>query len=209
MKILRNAICLLLLLILFPLTAYSEEVFDSLPQDIQTFFRSAGIEYTIGSDAEFDDYCFVLATASDGMNDLYGFKRDEDFWSCWLKTSSAVFQSSGDKHVKIVNDTGRNNMLGEIYTAPTLSIVLVYDDYYESYISFSLQDEIWKLMNYWSIGTESFSIYVADDEIVFYSDFYDLQPEGILNLSVQRDLRYVDLSTIPIKYGNNDWVYPM
>ena len=188
-----------LALFIFSVRVSSSESLIYLPQDIYTFFEEGTDDLEVISTAEFDEYFFASVKAKNETNYIYGFKKDNNKWANWLITNVSFPQGSHSTKVLLNNITGFNAMnTGDTYTTPTLGIILANELYYEKYLSFSLENDIWELVHYWSQGNnEYFSIHLSDNDIVYYASIEDRKPIGILQVTIQRDIRYFCLETFP------------
>ncbi len=196
MKMLKTML-VFALLILLALPALAE---DALPQNVADFFATEKRSgYTIMSHCEIEDYYFVAAQNESGTNHLFGFKRDDGGWAYWLYTNTAVPQG---EWLEIRNVQGSFRLCDDaVYKLPTLFIGRLEPNYHEFVdmdAAYVLRNGVWTLETY-SVGAMSGHCVTFDPGlVVYYTD--STSHVGTVRATVQRNIRYVNLSNIPLDY---------
>ncbi len=197
MKLLKTWLISLLILALLIPTAQAG---DSLPRDVAKFFTTEKRSgYTIMSHCQVEDYYFVAAQNRSGVNHLFGFRKDGSSWEYWLRTDTAVPQG---EWLTIRSAQGSSRLCDEAaYQLPALSIGRLepnYHEYVDMAVTYVLRDGIWTLEDY-SIGAmRGYCVTFDPGLVAYYRD--SVYHVGTVRATVQRSLRYVDLSAIPTDY---------
>lgn len=189
----------LLLCLTFSLT-YAE---GSLPPEIQDFFSTQSREgHSISSSVEIENYFFVATKDDKDTNHLYGFKQKSGTWNYWLHTTSAIPQ--GTASLMLGNAQGASDLVtGKEYTAPTLSVARIskFGDSFDMGVTYVLSNGTWLLSDFYSKEANNhYVVYCKNNAVTYYSDIYATKPTGTVKATIQRDLRYVSLSSIPKSY---------
>ena len=189
----------LLLCMTFSLT-YAE---SDLPPEIQDFFSAQSREgHSISSSVEIENYFFVVTKDDNGTNHLYGFKQKSGAWNYWLHTTSAIPQ--GTANLMLGNAQGSSDLVtGKEYTAPTLSVARIskFGDSFDMGVTYILSNGTWLLRDFYSKEANNhYVVYCKNNAVTYYSDINSTKPTGTVKATIQRDLRYVSLSSIPKSY---------
>ncbi len=188
------------LLFLFVSTACAE---GDLPEEIQDFFSAPSRSgHSISDSVEMENYFFVVTKDDEGTNHLYGFKQESGAWNDWLHTTSAIPQ--GTASLTISNAQGSSDLVtGKVYTAPTLSIARIskFGDSFDMDVSYVLSNGTWLLSDFSSSeANHHYVVYCKNNAVTYYADINATKPTGTVKATIQRDLRYVSLSSIPKSY---------
>lgn len=196
MKLLKTMLVFALLMLL-ALPALAE---DAMPQDVADFFATEKRSgYAVMDHAVIDDYCFVAARSESGANVLFGFKQSDSGWEYWLKNQNAVPQG---EWLEIRNAQGSFRLCDNaVYKLPTLFIGRLEPNYHECVdmaAAYVLRNGVWTLETY-SVGAMSGHCVTFDPGlVVYYTD--STSHVGTVRATVQRNIRYVNLSNIPLDY---------
>lgn len=131
---------------------------------------------------------------------MFGFKQEQNVWNKWLHTTSAIPQ--GTERLLIGNAQGNFDLItNKIYTAPTLSIARLDDDRFDMSVTYVLSNGTWLLSDF-SVDCADYAyvMYCNNHSVTYYSNINATLPVGTVKATIQRDLRYVDLSNIPTSY---------
>ena len=175
----------------------------NLPQEIQDFFSAQSRSgHSISDSTEIEGYFFVATKDAKGTNHLYGFKQKSGSWNYWLHTTSAVPQ--GTARLMLGNAQGSSDLVtGKLYTAPTLAIDRVgkFGDSFDMGVTYVLSNGTWLLSDFFSKEANNhYVVYCKNNAVTYYSDINATKPTGTVKATIQRDLRYVSLSSIPKSY---------
>ncbi len=200
MKMLRTLLIALLLALPFA-SALAE---DAPPADVTAFFASeARSEYTIMDHVIIKNYCFVAARSGESTNTLFGFKATDDGWKYWMKNQNALPQ--GGYAIMIYDNTGGLHAVGSgKYTLPTLCIGRiepVYGEYADWWLNYSLRNGAWKLEEIHDVNNNT-RVLFDPDLLTYYGTPDGFKRIGAVRATVQRDLRYINISNIPLDYSD-------
>lgn len=174
-----------------------------LPQEIKNFFSSQSRSgHSISDSTEIDSYFFVTTKDDNGTNHLFGFKQKNGSWDYWLHTTSAVPQ--GTASLMLGNAQGSSDLVtGKVYTSPTLTISRIskFGDSFDMGVTYVLSNGAWLLSDLYSKEANNhYVVYCKNNAVTYYSDVNATNPTGTVKATIQRDLRYVSLSSIPKSY---------
>lgn len=183
-------ICAALLIMALLLTAaacaetISSEVW--LPSEVETFFLKEKLGgYNVTSFAEnlgkSSNYAFALLQNAKGKNVLYVFKQGSKGWSYQYKTSAAVPQ--GTSRTVVEGNPGANHFS-------------IAQSSGEKYARYEFRGGSWHLAAYYDV-TRKMNVELTETRLAYYTgDKLDVF-SGYVYGTVQTDLRYVGLSSIP------------
>lgn len=185
-------------------TMATAETSNPLPTEIQTYLTTGSLEgATILDVADLvgygsDDCWFTVIRSKGGANYLYCFKQQADgTWKQQFRTSGVVSQSDRGIKVNVQTSGPYWNEPGDI-TLPTLFIGQEDEEgeYWELTLCFQLENHKWLLHSLWSyIGYDHMSF--DDGGITYYRDVDNWYVAGYAQGTIQRDIRYVYLTSIP------------
>lgn len=196
--------CWLILIALFCLPLAQATAESDLPQEISLFFSSQGEnEYAIDASIEIEGYYFVTAKDTKGINHLFGFKQDPGSWNYWLHTIDAVPQ--GTTSLVLGNAQGSSDLVTEkVNTDPTLSInrISKFGDSCDMGVNYVLTNGTWLLCKLYSTeANNQYVVYCYNNTVTYYADNNATKPTGTVKGTIQRDLRYANISNIPKSYN--------
>ncbi len=180
---------------------------DLLPDDVSDYLLAdERSDYRIIDHCIIENYCFVATKHENGTNCLFGFKQTEDGWDLYVRTEKALPQGEGV--IRIGNSQGSDRLVdGYHYTLPTLSIgreSAKFGDFDDMGVSYILQNGRWMLEDVFHKGddqVDSFFLTLGADSVTYYAEYEARWPRGTVKATVQRDLRYVNLSALPTTYA--------
>ena len=174
----------------------------SIPGDVLAYFSSSKFDdYTIVDSDEIDDYCFVVirGTGKNKNTYVYGFKQNKSGdWKYWMHNNGCVPQ--GDNDVSVNTWYGYTSPItGKSYSYPCVEF---YQDTTSGYRSvlFCLVNGVWKRCRYVNTAKDTY-VAEANDTVCYFKDEYFSSKKGTLTASLQRDIRYTSLSSIPATYS--------
>ena len=143
------------------------------------------------------DYWFVLVRAEDETNSLKCFKRQEGRYALLFETESAI--PDGTNEVLLEIEPDMEDMLPHVvYHAPVLTISQTdaENEYIELFTAYQFAaEDTWELVRLWNY-TEFGNILFEDEVVQFYEDIETDQLVWTEPVKIERDLRYLDLSSL-------------
>ena len=178
---------------------------DQLPSEIQDYFSSSAFDgMTVlskanGREIGGRDACyFVLIRKANRENALYQFKlNNKGSWEHTYSTNKAVPQTDHTMEI-LLSYTGNEWPTDEYFNTPHLSILQndAGNEYPELCVIFELSEGKWLLHRVWSY-TDYDSMLIKEGSISYYRDIESTKIAGTAYGSIQRDLRYFSLSSLP------------
>ena len=172
---------------------------DSLPAKIQEYMDGTGAKVTGSAAATDNTTWFVLAKDGKGTNVLFCFAWKNNEWKYQFKTSKAVWQGKGE--VYIVTDSQIQDIQTDrVYKGSILVIGQNSEDgeYAESFCAFMRSKSgVWNLFRMRSINGKGYSMLFEDGSISYFKDVEGSRISGSVQGTYQRDLRYLNISSIP------------
>ncbi len=174
---------------------------SELPSDIMDFFSAEKYrDDLVMHGHQVGDYYFVMVRRGESANILYGFKKNDNGWKYWMQNQNTIPQ--GGYCVDVQNHTGQEYYSGNgSYTLPTLCIMRSDDEYeYRDFCAYySLRNGVWQVEEIHDVNSDT-RILFDPDLLIYYGGDDALRRIGTVSATVQRDIRYISLDTIPTDY---------
>lgn len=196
--------------LVFPLiaTASAADIPADLPQDIQKYFSAKSyadckvLGHAALTNHGNNDCCFVLLRDGKGINTLFCFKQKKNTWKKEFQTSKAVPQTNQEMWISIAMEGGYEAASPDPIKAPQLCIGMMNDsqEYVALWTIFSLEKGQWNLHSIYGYSSGYEAMVVKENSITYYHDAEFTSVKGTVRGSIQRDIRYLNLSSVPKTY---------
>ena len=151
-------------------------------------------------------WIFAALQNDAGHNLLVIYQNVNGAWKEYLKSDKPIPQ--GKKLLSLYADTNGfdHGFLNLSVNTPVFGVWQANSDredeteYNERYVNFTLTDGKW-LLFYWEDFSGDLGLWVTDDSLKYVGSFPgEYQYKGTVRGSIQRDVRYLNLSSIPRSY---------
>ena len=152
------------------------------------------------------DWSFAVFQNDQGHNLLTIYQQKNGVWKEYLKSDSALPQ--GTKLLSVSQDEHGydHDLLGLSVHTPVFVVWQANSDqedeteYAERYVIYTLMDGKW-LLQYWEDYYGDTSLWISGDQLIYNGAFPgEYRYKGTVRGSIQRDVRYVNLSSLPLTY---------
>lgn len=150
------------------------------------------------------DFWFVT-TEEGNSRVLYCFRNAGKGWKESFHTNKAVPQGKNFVELYISRDGIPDAFNGQKYKGPVF-VMWLHDSPAVSEESdvvmsaiYRLSDQNWNIVRYWNRDTKT-SVSFAQDSLTYYRKVESNRQEGTVTGTVQRNIRYLNLSSIPKNY---------
>ncbi len=169
---------------------------DSLPAEIKDQVNAKNV--TITDNDRWEGTWFVLASSAKGDNILYCFTQKDGKWKESFHTSKAVPQGKNRVDIYTV-ESALDWTTDRTIKGPLLVIAQMDegDEYIELFTAYRRASAAkWNLARIWS-HTSYGNMLIEEGKITYYRGLEDSRVAGSVQGTIQRDLRYVSLGSLP------------
>lgn len=199
-------VCTILLLSFF--CSFFTMAVAEIPSSIYAMLPQAKIASSAFWEEAERDTCFVLTHDEDGTNTLYCFILENSIWTELFHTTDAIPQGNNPVVIHLSEgawDLNDSTSKDEQYYCGPILLILQYDEdrrSIEQNIVFQREDlDTWNLIFY-KHYLKSADLKIDENTITYYTvaDKAQKMVVGIAHYRIQRNLRYIILSDIPLSY---------
>ncbi len=152
------------------------------------------------------DWFFAVFQNDRGHNLLTIYQQKNGIWKEYLRSDSALPQGTKILSLFEYENGYDHDLLGLSVHTPVFGVLQANSDqddeieYPERYVIYTLMDGKWLLL-YWEDFDNDTSLWVSGDQLIYNGAFPgEYRYKGTVRGSIQRDVRYVNLSSLPLTY---------